>query len=41
MWDTLWQLLPLVVLAMSAAAWMVRDLVRSTTTRPPRRSKTG
>jgi hypothetical protein len=40
LWDTLWQLMPLVVLAVSATAWMVRDLVDSVTTRTPRRSKT-
>jgi len=36
LWDTFWQFLPLIVLAMSATVWMVRDLVRSTT---PRRAK--
>ncbi|PRY39545.1 hypothetical protein [Umezawaea tangerina] len=40
MWDTLWQYLPLIVLAMSATVWMLRDLARSTT-RPTTRSKTG
>ncbi|HWO66405.1 MAG TPA: hypothetical protein VNO31_40870 [Umezawaea sp.] len=40
LWDTLWQLMPLVVLAMSATIWMVRDLVHSTTARTARRSKT-
>jgi hypothetical protein len=31
LWDTFWQFLPLIVLAVSAAAWMVRDVVRSAT----------
>ncbi|MCS7483496.1 hypothetical protein ACFFQW_48020 [Umezawaea endophytica] len=39
LWDTLWQYMPLVVLALSATTWMVRDLVQST--RTARRSKTG
>ena len=40
LWDTLWQLMPLVLFAMSATVWMVRDLAHSTSSKTTRRSKT-
>ncbi len=37
MWDTLWQFLPLIALAMSATIWMVRDLALSPSPRKAHR----
>ncbi|WNV87005.1 hypothetical protein [Umezawaea sp. Da 62-37] len=40
LWDTLWQFLPLIVLAICGAVWVVRDLARSTSMRTPQRPNT-